>query len=77
MHYPDQFIALIMCCIKTTGFSVSVNVELEGFFQSARVVRQGCALSPYLYVIISNVLSLMLNKGVERGRLDTTRNVKK
>lgn len=39
MYYLDQFIVLIMCCIKTIGFSVLVNVELEGFFQSVRVVR--------------------------------------
>lgn len=41
---------------------MSVNGELEGFFSSARGIRQGCAFSPYLYVIISNVLTLMLNK---------------
>lgn len=69
MHYPDQFVAWIMCCIKTAAFSVSVNGELEGFFSSARGIRQGCALSPYLYVIVSNVLSRMLNKAAERREI--------
>ncbi|CAG7897913.1 unnamed protein product, partial [Brassica rapa] len=44
---------------------VSVNSELEGFFSSARGIRQGCALYLYIYVIVSNVLSIMLNKVVE------------
>lgn len=69
MHYPDQFVSWIMCCIKTAGFSVSINGELEGFFSNARGIRQGCALSPYLYVIVSNVLYLMLNKAVERREI--------
>lgn len=77
MHYPDQFVSWIMCCIKTAGFSVSINGELEGFFSNARGIRQGSALSPYLYVIVSNVLYLMLNKRWKDGRLAIIRGVKK
>ncbi|WZZ42924.1 hypothetical protein YC2023_039183 [Brassica napus] len=62
MKYPDLFVTWIMRCIDTAAFSVSVNGELEGFFGSSRGIRQGCSLSPYLYVIISNVLSKLLNK---------------
>ena len=51
-----------MRCINTAAFLVSVNGELESFFGSRRGIRQGCSLSPYLYVIISNVLSKLLNK---------------
>lgn len=46
---------------------VSVNGSLEGLFTSARGIRQGCSLSPYLYVILNNVLSKLLNKAVEEG----------
>ncbi|KAG7533326.1 hypothetical protein ISN45_Aa08g009650 [Arabidopsis thaliana x Arabidopsis arenosa] len=68
MHYPDQFIFWISQCISTASFSISVNGELEGFFQSSRGLRQGCSLSPYLYVNTSNVLSGLLSKAArEKG----------
>ena len=54
MEYPDVFVSSIMKCISTAAFSVSVNGELEGFFTSSRGIRQGCSLSLYLYVIVSN-----------------------
>ena len=69
MDYPDLFVTWIMKCISTAAFSVSVNGELEGFFGSSRGIRQGCSLSPYLYVIVSNVLSKLLNKGMLEGRI--------
>lgn len=67
MKYPDLFVTWIMRCVDTAAFSVSVNGELEGFFSSSRGIQQGCSLSPYLYVIISNVLSKLLNKAATAG----------
>ncbi|XP_048617726.1 uncharacterized protein LOC125589247 [Brassica napus] len=60
---PEMFIHWIHTCLSTATFSVYVNGELEGFFGSECGLRQGCALSPYLFVIAVNVLSRMLNKG--------------
>ena len=62
MGLPLQFILWIKVCIPIAAFSVSVNGSLKGFFMSTRGIRQGCSLSPYLYVILNNVLSKMLNK---------------
>lgn len=70
MGLPAQFINWIRLCISTAAFSVSVNGSLEGFFTSARGIRQGCSLSPYLYVILSNVLSKLLNQAAEAGEYD-------
>lgn len=69
MKYPDLFVTWIMRCVDTAAFSVSVNGELEGFFSSNRGIRQGCSLSPYLYVIISNVLSKLLNKAASAEQI--------
>lgn len=65
---PDRFIHWISLCITTASFSVQVNGELAGYFQSKRGLRQGCSLSPYLFVVCMNVLSRMLDDAAARGR---------
>lgn len=47
---------------------MAVNGELAGFFPSARGIRQGCSLLPYLYVIMSNALSNLLNQTAIDGK---------
>ena len=69
MRLPDMFVTWIMKCISTAMFSVSINGELEGFFPSSRGIRQGCSLSRYLYVIVSNVLSKLHNKAIMVGNI--------
>lgn len=69
MGYLSLFVTWIMHCVDSAAFSVSVNWELEGFFSSSRGIRQGCSLSPYLFVIVSNVLSKLLNSSVLNRRI--------
>lgn len=61
---PSRFIHWIRLCITTPSFSVQVNGELAGYFQSKRGLRQGCSLSPYLFVLCMNVLSHKIDKAV-------------
>lgn len=68
MNIPPKFIRWISLCISTASFSVQVNGELAGFFRSERGLRQGCSLSPYLFVICMNVLSKMLDKAAQARR---------
>ncbi|XP_019090146.1 PREDICTED: uncharacterized protein LOC109128388 [Camelina sativa] len=62
MDLPAKFLHWIELCIGTTSFSVQVNGELGGFFRCTRGLRQGCSLSPYLFVICMNFLTRMLDK---------------
>lgn len=64
---PEKFIYWISLCVTTASFSVQVNGELAGYFQSRRGLRQGCSLSPYLFVICMNVLSKMLDEAAAKG----------
>lgn len=57
MGVPEKFIHRIRLCITTPSFSVQVNGELGGYFQSARGLRKGCSLSPYLFVVCMNMCS--------------------
>ncbi|KAG7557174.1 hypothetical protein ISN44_As11g031650 [Arabidopsis suecica] len=67
LGFPDMFTGWIFACISTASFSVVINGDLEGFFSSNRGIRQGCSLSPYLFVMVQNVLSKLLDRAVGNG----------
>lgn len=64
---PDKFISWISRCITSASFSIQVNRELVGYFQSKRGLRM--PLSPYLFVICMNVLSKILDGVASRGKI--------
>ena len=68
MVFPLRFIHWIKLCVTTPSFSVQVNGELAGYFQSFRGLRQGCSLSPYLFVLCMNVLSYKIDKAAREKK---------
>ncbi|XP_013601599.1 PREDICTED: uncharacterized protein LOC106309068 [Brassica oleracea var. oleracea] len=68
LGFPSEYIVWIEKCISLASFSVQVNGELAGYFNSKRGLRQGCALSPYLFVICMEVLSKMLDKAAAQRK---------
>ena len=53
----------IMGCVVSSSFVVLINGETSPFFQSNRGLRQGCSLSPLLFILVMESLILLLNKG--------------
>ena len=64
-----HFINLIHECISSPTFSVIVNGQPFARFVSERGIRQGCPLSPYLFVLAINELSLVLQEALEANSL--------
>lgn len=67
---PQIRLAWMSSLVSTAVFSIPANGDWEDFFSSARGIFQGCSLSPYLYVILNNFLSKLLNKAAKVGKFD-------
>jgi len=65
---PNAMVRWIEVCVSTAHFSVAVNGELHGFFQSARGIRQGDPLSPYLFVLAMEGLRGVLREAAQDPR---------
>ncbi|KAK2658649.1 hypothetical protein Ddye_005182 [Dipteronia dyeriana] len=59
-HFPLKVINWIKACLTTPKFSIFINGELAGFFSGKRGLQQGDPMSPYLFVIVMEVLSKLL-----------------
>ena len=64
-----HFINLVHACISSPTFSVLINGQPSHKFKSFRGIRQGCPMSPYLFVIAINELSISLNEALQANHL--------
>ena len=60
--FGSKFINWIRACISDTWIAPLVNGRATEFFKATRGLRQGCPLSPLLFVIQASVLSFYLDK---------------
>lgn len=61
MAFPSRFKAWIFACISTVRYSVKMNGSLQGYFKGEKGHRQGDPMSSYLFTVVMNVHSCMLN----------------
>ena len=60
-----NFINWIRACISEPWIAPLVNGRATDFFKASRGLRQGCPLSPVLFVIQASVLSFLLDKKLQ------------
>ncbi|GKC57285.1 putative reverse transcriptase domain, reverse transcriptase zinc-binding domain protein, partial [Tanacetum coccineum] len=60
--FHPRMIGWIMDCVTSTSFSLSINGYLYGYFKGKRGLRQGDPMSPYLFTLVMDVLTLMLKR---------------
>ena len=64
-----HFVNLVHACILSPSFSVLINGQPSPKFKSFRGIRQGCPMSPYLFVLTINELSILLNEALQANQL--------
>ncbi len=69
LGFPYEFIKWIMCCITNISFSVLVNGVASPFFHYERGLRQGCPLSPLIFLLVMEGLSRLIKDMHLKGRL--------
>ncbi|GJV38022.1 hypothetical protein Tco_1410499 [Tanacetum coccineum] len=62
--FHTRMVSWIMECVSTTSYSICINGDLHGYFQGNRGLWQGDPLSPYLFTLVMEVLTLMLHRRV-------------
>ena len=62
-----------MCCITSVSYSILMNGATTDFFHVERGLRQGCPLSPLIFLLIMEGLSRCVIDERDRGRLKDIR----
>ncbi|KAM1960727.1 hypothetical protein ACFX16_021261 [Malus domestica] len=66
MGFCTRWSSLVMGCVKSVDFVVILNGQPGRRFVPSRVIRQGDPLSPYLFVLVSEVLSMLIQVAIDR-----------
>eukprot|EP00253_Pinus_taeda_P008007 PITA_08007 len=62
LGFNYYFVSWIMGCISNVSFAVLINGAASPFFKSQRGLRQGCPLSPLLFLLVAEGLSRLIHK---------------
>jgi hypothetical protein len=72
-NFPLKFAKWVMGCIESAQFTIVLNGKGDGFLRPASGLRQGCSLSPYIFILGMDVLSRSLEYRVKTGALREVR----
>ena len=74
--FSSNFVNLIKACITKPWIASLVNDRPTNYFHAMRGIRQGCPLSPFLYILMVDALSRKLDAEKKVGTVPGIRIVK-
>eukprot|EP00253_Pinus_taeda_P024520 PITA_24520 len=72
LGFKINFINWVMGCITSVSFAVLINGAASPFFKGQRGLREGCPLSPLLFLLVAEGLSQLLLKAKREGSIKAT-----
>ncbi|CAL8993088.1 unnamed protein product [Prunus brigantina] len=69
MGFPPRFIQLIMGCVSTVSYSLLIQGRPFGHIIPSRGLRQGDPISPYLFLIVAEAFSALLQQAERDSRV--------
>ncbi|XP_019157468.1 PREDICTED: uncharacterized protein LOC109154044 [Ipomoea nil] len=73
LGFERRWVELLMMCVTTINYTIQVNGEAVGTVRPSRGIRQGDPLSPYLFIICAEGLSVLLQQAEARGDIHGVR----
>ncbi|XP_042952134.1 uncharacterized protein LOC122289223 [Carya illinoinensis] len=73
MGFSEKWVKLIMFCVQTISFSILVNGEPKRPIFPTRGLRQGNPISPYLFLLCTEGLILLLNRANSHNQVEGIR----
>ncbi|KAJ0744136.1 putative RNA-directed DNA polymerase [Helianthus annuus] len=67
MNFPSKWVMWIKGCLASGMGSVLVNGSPSKEFKYKRGLRQGDPLSPFLFILATEVITLFINRAVQQG----------
>ncbi|KAL5776133.1 hypothetical protein ACOSP7_009059 [Xanthoceras sorbifolium] len=69
LGFPNNWISLMMDCVSTSRLSFVINGNVIGDVRSTRGIRQGCPLSPYLFLLCVEAFSALIHGSEQDGNI--------
>ncbi|GJX71997.1 RNA-directed DNA polymerase, eukaryota, reverse transcriptase zinc-binding domain protein [Tanacetum coccineum] len=66
-EFPQKMVEWIMVCVRSASFSICVNGERHGYFKGGRGLRQGDPISPYIFTLVMEVFTKIMQKKISES----------
>jgi hypothetical protein len=67
--FSDRWTNMVMRTVENGKVCVNINGERSKYFKTFRGLRQGDPLSPLLFNLVTDALSVLLGVGIAKGHI--------